>query len=78
MVSSKIDFPFRAVWPDDCIIIIIIIQSLAIYNNDNLAGYKKDKVSTKVRQILNKKCPKAYKILPKWRINAKSGHTGSE
>jgi len=40
-------------WPDDCII-IIIIQSLAIYNNDNLAGYKKDKVSTKVWQILNK------------------------
>ena len=52
-------------WPDDCII-IIIIQSLAIYNTDNLAGYKMDKVSTKVWQILNKPTTKNAQELIKF------------
>ena len=58
----KIDF--CSMWPDG----YITFQSLAMYNNDNLP-FSRPKPS--------KKYPKTFKILPKWRNFAKSGHTAS-
>ena len=61
------------VWPDG----YITIQSLAIYNNDNLPIKipRLVKKFAKYFQIHPKIAPKTFKNLPEWRNYAKYGHT---